>query len=184
MKMLCLAGLLCLASIFAVAQGNSENAKDAHIKPPAAKSSIVVNISSLGCQTTTGTNMFSVLSWAWGASNPTTISSASGGAGAGKVNFSDLVVQKKFDPCSPTLFGTVSQGKHFNSLVLTQEDFSGEVVLTATLSEVFVSSWQVDGSVNEPAPTESVSFAFAKICIAEASSGAKFCWDVTQGKSF
>lgn len=182
MKKLCLAALLCLATTFAVAQGNSQNAKDAHIKPPAPASSIVVNIGSLGCQTTTGTNMFSVMSWAWGASNPTTIGSSSGGAGAGKVNFSDLVVQKNFDQYSPALFGAVSAGKHFNSLVLTQEDSNGNVVLTATLSEVFVSSWQVSGSVNDSTPIESVSFAFAKICIAETSSGAKFCWDLVQGK--
>jgi type VI secretion system secreted protein Hcp len=179
MKKLCLVATLLLVSVAAVAQGASEM----HIKPPAPKASITVNIAGLSCQTTAGTNMFSVQAWSWGASNPVTIGSAGGGAGAGKASVSDLVVQKNFDQCSPVLFGAVATGKHFNTLTLTQEDSNGNVVLTVTLSEVFVSSWQMSGSVNQALPVESASFAFAKVCIEETGSGGKFCYDIAQNKA-
>ena len=179
MNKLCLVALLLL-SVAARAQGNSQ----AHIPPPPPKASITVNLNGLSCQTTAGTNAFSVLAWSWGASNPVTIGTGGGGSGAGKASVSDLSVTKMFDQCSPALFGGVVTGKHFNTLTLTQDDSNGNVVLTVTLSDVLVSSWQMSGSVNEAFPTESVSFAFAKVCIAETGGGGKFCFDIAQNKTF
>lgn len=192
MKKVCLIATLLLLSVAALAQGTrparpgassqGEKEREEHAAPFAPKSSIVLNVNGLGCQTTEGSNMFAALAWSWGASNPATIGTGTGGAGAGKVNLSDLAVQKKFDQCSPALFGAVAMGKHFNAVTLTQEDSTGNVVLTLTMNEVFVTSWQAGGSVNEPLPTESVTFAFAKIKIEDTASGSKFCWDVAQNK--
>jgi type VI protein secretion system component Hcp len=180
MRKVCLLATLMLVSAAAVAQGASET----HIKPPAPKASIIVTVNGLSCQTTAGTNMFSVQAWSWGASNPVDIGSGSTGAGAGKASISDLNVQKNFDQCSPALFGAVVTGKHFNTLTLTQLDGNGNVVLTLTLSEVLVSSWQMSGSVNQDLPIESVSFAFAKVCIAETAGGGKFCYDLSKAATF
>ncbi|MGH9520925.1 MAG: type VI secretion system tube protein Hcp [Terriglobales bacterium] len=112
------------------------------------------------------------------------ISSGSTGAGAGKASISDLNVQKSFDQCSPALFGAVVTGKHFNTVTLTQLDANNNVVLTLTLSEVLVSAWQMSGTVSQDLPIESVSFAFAKVCVAETAGGGKFCYDLTKAATF
>ena len=180
MKRLGFIAVLLVTSISAMAQGASES----HLKPPAPKSTITVKVNGLTCQTIAGSSTFGVQAWSWGASNPVTIGSAGGGSGAGKASISSLNISKQFDQCSPVLFGAVVTGKSFSSLVLTQEDDKGAVVLTVTLSNLFVESWQMSGSVNEAQPSESVSFAFAKVCIAETAGGGKFCFDVAQNKTF
>ena len=180
MNRLCSVAAMLLISAAAIAQGASQN----HVKPPSPPSVIVADVNGLKCQTTAGTDSFDVMSWSWGVENSSTIGSATGGAGAGKATFGELNVHKKFDQCSPALFGAVSTGKHFSSLTLTQEDSNGNVLLTLTLDEVLVTNWQVSGSVHDEFPGESVNFAFAKICVKETAGGTKFCWDVVQNKSF
>ena len=40
------------------------------------------------------------------------------------------------------------------------------------------------GSTASEAATESVSFAFAKVCLADGASGARFCFDIAANKTF
>ena len=54
-----------------------------------------------------------ILNFNVGASNPTTIGSASGGAGAGKVSFSALNVTKMLDGLSVALPRAAAPGQHF-----------------------------------------------------------------------
>ena len=56
---------------------------------------------------------FEIYSFSWGASNPTTIGSSSGGAGAGKVSLSSFNIMKKTDSASPALFTELRQGRPF-----------------------------------------------------------------------
>ena len=168
--------LSVLAGVFALSAGLVAQG------PPAkgsSKSAIAVTLGNLGCTTALGPDAFDVQAWSFGASNPVDL--ISGGGGAGKVNVQDLNVSKAFDACSPALLGAVTTGKAFPSLTLAATNKDGTTT-TVTLSDVRVSSWQASGSSATPA-SESVSFAFTKFCVADGSSGAKFCYDLKAGKA-
>ena len=57
---------------------------------------------------------FEIYSFSFGASNPTTIGSASTGSGAGKVSISSFNIMKKSDSASPSLFTNCCNGEHFD----------------------------------------------------------------------
>ena len=89
-----------------------------------------------------------LLSWSWGASNPTTI--AGSGMSAGKVSMSDLSFTKRVDKSSPKLLELCVTGKHVDDATLTCSKQTGEKTpddfLTIKLKEVYVSSYQTGGS--------------------------------------
>jgi len=106
-----------------------------------------------------------LLSWSWGASNPTTI--VGEGMSAGKVSMSDLSFTKRVDKSSPKLLELLVTGNHATDATLycskqtggkTPEDF-----LTIKLKEVYVSGFQVGGSSGEDVGTESVSITYGAI---------------------
>ena len=106
-----------------------------------------------------------VLSWSWGASNPTNISGS--GMSAGKVSMSDLSFTKKVDKASPKLLELCVTGKHVDDATLycskqtggkTPDDF-----LVIKLKEVYVSSFQAGGSSGEDVGAESVSLTYGSI---------------------
>lgn len=138
-------------------------------------STITVKLEDLTCTTSLGTATFNALAWSFGAVN-TGSSSSGGGGGAGKAEVSALNVQKRFDECSPALFAGVTTGKHFKSLTLTQQD-KKDVIMTVMLTDVLVSSYSLDGNNEAKEPTESLSFDASKICINDAESGNKACFD-------
>ena len=172
-KVYLFACVLLLTAAVVAENPHSENAKAA-----ASHSIIVVKLNGLNCTTKAGTNMFDVLAWSWGASNSGSVH-VGGGAGAGKANIQDLSVSKNFDQCSPVLFGAVSLGTHLKDVTLTQEDGKGNVLLTVTMTEVAVSSWSIGGTVSTELPSENVTFNFAKVCIADASTSTQACFDTT-----
>ena len=169
-----------VAGVFVLSAGLA--AQGPPIKGKGVKSAIGVTLGSLGCSTPLGTDAFEVQAWSWGASNPVDLN-AGGGGGAGKVSVSDLNVMKAFDGCSPALLGGVATGKAFPTLTLTANDKDGATTIV-TLSEVRVSSWQASGSSASEVAVESVSFSFAKICLTDVTSGAKFCYDLKANKTF
>src|SRR5438132_2288369 len=67
-----------------------------------------------------------IYSWSWGASNPTTISSAKGGLSAGKVSLSSFNVMKKTDKASPKLFSNCCTGKDFDKVIITMRKAAGD----------------------------------------------------------
>ena len=106
-----------------------------------------------------------ILSWSWGASNPTTI--VGSGMSAGKVSVSDLSFTKHVDKSSPKLLELCITGKHVDEATLycgkstggkTPDDF-----LTIKLKEVYVSSFQVGGSSGEDVGSESLSLSYGSI---------------------
>jgi type VI secretion system secreted protein Hcp len=106
-----------------------------------------------------------ILSWSWGASNPTTI--VGSGMSAGKVSMSDLSFTKRVDKSSPKLLELCVTGKHVDDATLycskqtggkTPDDF-----LTLKLKEVYVSSFQASGSSGEDVGTESLSLTYGSI---------------------
>jgi type VI secretion system secreted protein Hcp len=138
-------------------------------------------------------NAFEIYSFSFGASNPTTIGSSSGGASAGKVSISSFNIMKKSDSASPTLFTNCCNGTHFDTATVVLRKAGGTSAveyLSYTFKEVFVESIQWSGSSGgDDTPSESVSFAFGNVAIeykpqvksgAAGSSSITATWDLTK----
>ncbi len=106
-----------------------------------------------------------VESFAWGAETPTTIGSATGGAGAGKIAFNELHITKKVDRASPLLFKQMASGAHYKTVVLTlRKAGEKEPYMTFTMDTVFVSKQDYSGGSPEVA-NEEVTFVFGKVVV-------------------
>jgi type VI secretion system secreted protein Hcp len=138
---------------------------------------------------------FEIHSFSWGASNPTTVGSAGGGMGAGKVSLSSFNIMKKSDAASPALFLACCNGTHIGAghVVLRKAGGKNPVeYLTYDFTEVMVESIQWSGSSGgDDTPAESVSFAFGKFegkYTPQDATGTKgtpvpFSWDVIKNSS-
>lgn len=109
-------------------------------------------------------NQIEILSWSWGASNPSSIGSATGGAGAGKVKFNEFTVKKTTDKASPALMKTVGATK---STLDRKTNHNGQDYYIVKMSDILVSSIQGSGGggggTSGEAPSESLSLNFTKI---------------------
>ena len=100
----------------------------------------------------------------WGAENTTTISSATGGAGAGKTSFNRLEINKNIDVTTTALFQKLTTGQHIPSVELVaRKAGSSAPYLRYCLRTVFVTAQQQSGSGGDDAPQESVTFAFGSM---------------------
>jgi type VI secretion system secreted protein Hcp len=99
-------------------------------------------------------------SFSWGASNPASI--GGGGHGTGKVVVQDFHFSAAVDKASPKLMEYATTGKHISTVVMELCHQGDRCYLTITLTDVLVSSWQMDGTAHDQ-PTEQVSLAFSKI---------------------
>ena len=88
-----------------------------------------------------------------------------------------LNAAKSFDECSPAVFGAVVSGRHFPTADLVQQDDKGHLVLTINLTDVLIGSYQIGGAQVSDSPQESIALSYSKICITEASSNTKLCYD-------
>ena len=61
---------------------------------------------------------FEIMEFSFDVENTLNIGSASGGAGAGKVQFNEFVVKKRTDKSSSVLFLNCCSGGHFNDVYL------------------------------------------------------------------
>jgi type VI secretion system secreted protein Hcp len=107
-------------------------------------------------------------SFNFGASNPSTISSASPGSGAGRVQISSFNVSKKYDNASPDLFLGCCMGNHFDTatVVLRKAGSGQNVFLQYEFKEVYVDSVMQNGaSGGDDRPSEVVSFSFQQVQI-------------------
>jgi len=141
---------------------------------------------------------FEIFSFSWGASNPTTVGTTGGGLSAGKVSVSSFNVMKKSEKSSPILFSTCCNGQHYKAAQVVCRKAAGKSAKQATFiqydfTDVMVESIQWSGSTGgDDTPTESVSFAFAKVKITyniqntdtgELSKGAEASWDLTAAQA-
>ena len=174
MKKLGMLGLLCAVVSFSICSLGQE-------APAAAKKNtraiIVVAVNGLSCSTTLGPGTIEILSWSFGASNTASAGGTGSGGSAGKAAIGDLTVNKRWDDCSPQLFAATVSGKSFKTVTLTQSDKNNTVLLTITLTNALLSSFQLSGDQSDEFPTESLSFDFQKICIKDANGGAQACFD-------
>lgn len=108
-----------------------------------------------------------VLSWSWGESNATPVS-PSGGAGAGKVAFSDFNFIMPVSKASPALFLACATGQHLKSAKLSAQKAGGKGVgdyLTWTFSDVLVTSYQTSAGGGDDGPMDSVSLNAARAVV-------------------
>ena len=109
-----------------------------------------------------------LLSFSFGASNPSSIGTG-GGGGIGTVNIHSFTFEKKTDAASAELFKQCCKGKHFETGKVTLYKAGGEGgpvdYLIFEFTEVYVDDIQWAGSEGGGIPTEVVSFSFGKIVV-------------------
>jgi type VI secretion system secreted protein Hcp len=111
-------------------------------------------------------NAIDILSFSFGASNSAVFGSgASGGESrAGRADLSNVSVMKVLDKTSPQMFANCVTGDYINSVDVQYYKPMGtkqDVYFKIHMEKVVITSVQLSGS-NEN-PTESISFAFAKV---------------------
>lgn len=116
----------------------------------------------------TAKKAFEIDSYSFGANNPATIGSQSGGAGAGKVAMTTFNVMKRADQASTSLLKACCVGDHFpEATVVLRKSGSGKgnenTFVTYTFKKVFVEDIHWTGNRGEEVPIESVRFAFGSV---------------------
>ena len=102
-------------------------------------------------------------SFSWGLSQ-SGAAAATGGAGAGKVQFQGFHFTSGASKASPKLFLACASGQHLKDATLSCRKSSGEspqTFLVVKMNDVLISSYQTSGGGEQP--TESVSLNFTKI---------------------
>jgi len=118
-----------------------------------------------------------IYSFSWGASAPVTVGPGTTGMSASRVSISSFNVMKKTDVASPKLFQAACKGDHFTDMTVTLRKQTGtggqDAFIIYKFEEVMVESVQWSGSSGgDDTPTESVSFAFAKVTFEYKPQGA------------
>jgi len=114
-----------------------------------------------------------VLAFSWGVSQAG--SSGRGvGVSAGKAIFEDLLVVARTSKASPKLWQACATGQHLKTAVLVCRKAGKAPLefLKITLTEVTITSYEIDSSDEEP-PLDQVALAFAKVETAFVSADAK-----------
>jgi type VI protein secretion system component Hcp len=130
----------------------------------------------------------SVQAWSFGATGGTAVNA--GSTAASKTQVSNLVTTRQLDNCSVNLFKAAVTQVRLSTVVLTQTSPAG--TFTMTLQDVVVSNYQLNGTVSNSQPTESVALSFAQITIettavqpnGTASTSIEFSWDNLTNSSF
>ena len=117
----------------------------------------------------------------------TAIGSASGGAGAGKVQSTPFVIVKNLDRTSPTLFLDVTTGRHLRGVLIVVFDTNNrgslQRVFSFLLDDVLVSSLEFDAAdsrVRGALPMDQVGFSYARLLIRDERSGLSTNFDFAQ----
>ena len=124
-----------------------------------------------------------IANFSFGEVNPTTIGSATGGAGAGKLSYSNVVVNKMLDAVSVALLRTAATGAHGR---LTIRAFNvGETIPFATyqFDTAFVVSDVIGGNGNSL--NETVMFVFGTLTTDVSIGGTSYhsCWNTITNTS-
>ena len=133
-----------------------------------------------------------IISFSFGAHNPSSIGVGSGG-GTGKVSLSSFNVMKKTDASSVGMFRASCLGQHFPTAELALYKSGGDkplLYLKFAFEEVYVDSLQWSGAEGgDNIPMENVSYSFGKVEIVytqqnpDGTAAGDFTgsWDVRTG---
>lgn len=112
------------------------------------------------------TEPFEIKDFSFGVENPTTIGSATGGAGAGKIKFNEFQIKKLSDATSVRFFEYCAIGQHILEVVLnvTKVDKKGTETpyMTYQFKTVFTTKIDWSGPGDE-GPEESITFVYGKL---------------------
>lgn len=104
-------------------------------------------------------------SFIWGENTPTTIGSATGGAGAGKVKFDSFVFTARVSQASPTFALMCASGTHAPTAVLVARKAGGkqEEFYKVTFKTVFITAYKSIGvGGTEVLPRDEVTCVFGE----------------------
>jgi type VI secretion system secreted protein Hcp len=127
-----------------------------------------------------------VLSWSFGESNAAPVV-VGGGAGAGKVTFSDFNFMTPVSKASPALFLACATGQHFKTAKLSAQKAGAKAAddyLTWTFTDVLVSSYQTSAGGGDEGPMESVSLNAARAVVSYKSQKPDGSFDVAVTAGF
>src|SRR3954451_22666337 len=98
--------------------------------------------------------------------NPTTISAQTGGAGAGKVKFNALQIEKDVDSSSPQIFAALARGQHFNGIeILARKPGATPVVSRYYFSLAYPTAEQQSADAGEDTPQEKLTFTYGGLAL-------------------
>jgi len=124
--------------------------------------------------------------------NPTSIASATGGAGTGKAKLNPVVIEKSVDLLSESLFKICATGGHLDKMQLFVRKAGGTTIapkpyLVYGFDMVFINKLEWSASEGDDAPTETVEFAYGGLALAyyaqkpdgtfATSTAAKTSWN-------
>jgi type VI secretion system secreted protein Hcp len=131
-----------------------------------------------------------VLSFSWGVTNSTGISTG-GGAAAGKATFPDLSFIHLIDKSSPMLLKACATGTHIKDAIITHRKAGKgqQEYLIVKLNDVIITGVTHGGGGGQPY-SESISMAFAKVDLeykpqkqdGSLDAGIRFKYDLKANK--
>ncbi len=107
---------------------------------------------------------FEIKDFSFGVENPSTIGSATGGAGAGKVKLNEFTIKKTSDAASPLFKQAAASHRHFPTVKLQMRKAGGDpkALESYTFTDVMVSAINSSGPGDE-GPVESITFVYGKM---------------------
>jgi len=103
--------------------------------------------------------------------NPTSLGSASGGAGTGKAKFNEFKVTKPIDAGSPALFQALASGAHFPAVrFIVRKAGTTTGYLIYTFSMVFITAIEGSMAASGEVPEETVQFAYGALQVSYTPS--------------
>ncbi len=115
-----------------------------------------------------GNSQLEIKDFSFGVENPTTIGSATGGAGAGKIKFSEFTIKKTTDSASPAFFKNCCAGAHYDTVIIEMRKAGGDPgnaakpFLQFKFDTVFTTKIDWSGPGDE-GPEESITFVYGKL---------------------
>ena len=112
--------------------------------------------------------VFEIKDFSFGVENPTTIGSATGGAGAGKIKFNEFTIKKTSDSASPLFFLNAATGAHYDKVTIQMRkaggdpQSAGKPFLIFKFGTVFTTKINWSGAGDE-GPEESITFVYGTL---------------------
>lgn len=111
---------------------------------------------------------FEIKDFSFGVENATTIGSATGGAGAGKIKFNEFTIKKTSDKASPLFFKNCCVGAHYKTVTIEMRKAGGDPTsagkpfLKFKFDTVFTTKIDWSGPGDE-GPEEGITFVYGKL---------------------
>ena len=118
-----------------------------------------------------------IINFTLGGTNPTTIGSATGGAGAGKVAFSPLIVTKMLDGLSVVLLTHMSSGQHFSEVKIEAFGPGNALLATYRFKSAFVVADIVGSSTMSLTEQVTLVFGILESDINVDGTVVHSCWN-------